>query len=519
MSSTPITRRGFQFGAASLGTLAVLDRPAAAQRKGGNAVVAQQARPPTLDAMTTTAQAARNISLHIFEMLVTRDEQGNTIPDLAESYEVAPDGMTITFKLRRGVAFHNGREFTSKDAKASLERYAKVGGSADIMRGVQSIEANTPAELVLRTSHPMPMLLDQISSPRAPAVMIPEDEAGKPMGAIRITGTGPYQLVEYMADSHALLKRFDDYVANPNYTQRDGLGGRKTPYLDTVQFRFMPEAETRTAALQTGEVTVVEALPTLTAKRLAADRALRTYEMMPWGFQVMFVNASQPPTNNPKVRQAMQVALNMEEIMAVSSDGSYRLDHGWQYPNTLYWAGDIGKEYYNRADRDGARRLLQDAGYKGQVITLLTDTSYKGDTDTTVVARQQWLDVGLNVEIKAVDGPTALAMRLKREGWNTWTAQLGIEPYEGPIGVASYFAGPNNSQFKQDPGIDQAFESLANGLTLEIRKRAFADFQRRMYEEFYAIKLGDFGIYQASTAKLQNFEPYRIPRMWDVWFA
>jgi len=111
-----------------------------------------------------------------------------------------------------------------------------------------------------------------------------------------------------------------------------------------------------------------------------------------------------------------------------------------------------------------------------------------------------------------------LALRVKPEGWNTWTAQLGIEPYEGPVNVVTYFAGPKNTQFKQDPEIDRAFAALNTEPTLDGRKRAFAEFQRRMFEQFWAIKVGDFGIYQASSAKIANFKPYRIPRMWDTWY-
>eukprot|EP01034_Spumella_vulgaris_P015800 gene15800-20186_t len=82
---------------------------------GGDVIIAQQAQPPTLDAMTTTAQAARNISLHMFESLYTRDEGANPQPDLAEGVNIAADGMTYTFKLRTGVKFHNGNAVTADD--------------------------------------------------------------------------------------------------------------------------------------------------------------------------------------------------------------------------------------------------------------------------------------------------------------------------------------------------------------------------------------------------------------------
>ena len=134
-----LTRR--QLGAASVAGLGVsaLGAPAIAQKRGGDVVVAQQAQPPSLDAQTTTAQASRNINLHIYETLYARDEAGNPMPDLAEGVDISADGLTYRFALRTGVKFHNGKTMDSTDVKASLERYGKVGGSAFIMRPVAAV--------------------------------------------------------------------------------------------------------------------------------------------------------------------------------------------------------------------------------------------------------------------------------------------------------------------------------------------------------------------------------------------
>ena len=154
-----------------------LPLPAIAQgKKGGDVIIAQQAQPPTLDAMTTTAQASRNISLHMFESLYTRDEGANPKPDLAEGVDISADGLTYTFKLRSGVKFHNGKVMTSADAKASMERYARIGGSADVLKPVAAYETPNASTLVLKLSAVFPGLIEAISSPRAPFVVIPEEE-------------------------------------------------------------------------------------------------------------------------------------------------------------------------------------------------------------------------------------------------------------------------------------------------------------------------------------------------------
>jgi peptide/nickel transport system substrate-binding protein len=247
------------------------------------------------------------------------------------------------------------------------------------MKWLVDKEMSTPdaKTLVITLNNPVPGFLEQLSSPRAPAVIIPAEEAGKEANKIEFIGTGPFQFVEFRPDSHVKLRRFDGYMQNPNATGRDGFGGKKTAWVDTITIRFVPEGGARTAGLQSGEIQVLEQIPTPSAKRLANDKSVTMHEMMPWAFQTFIFNASQPPTNNTKVRQAIQAAIDPEEVMAISTDGSYRLLHGWQYPNTPYFQGDLGKEAYNQKNQAKAKQLLQEAGYKGEELLILTDSSFK----------------------------------------------------------------------------------------------------------------------------------------------
>ncbi|MFN5614861.1 MAG: ABC transporter substrate-binding protein [Brevundimonas sp.] len=500
---------------AAIAAVAVPTGSAQAQKRGGEIVMAQQAQPPTIDGMTTTAQATRNISLHIWEMIVTRDENANVIGDLATAWTISPDGLTYTFTLREA-RFHNGKMMTSADAKASLERYGKVGGSP-FMRPVKDMTTPDPRTLVITLSNPVPGFLEQLSSPRAPAVVIPAEEAGKAANQIENIGTGPYRFVEFRPDSHVKLARFDGYIQNTQGTGRDGFGGKKTAWVDTITIRFVPEGGARTAGLQSGEFQVLEQMPTPTAKRLANDRTITTHEMMPWAFQVFIFNAAQAPTNNPKVRQAIQAAIDPEEVMAISTDGSYRLLHGWQYPGTPYFQGDLGKENYNQKNAAKAKALLAEAGYKGEELLILTDSSFKNHNDTAITIGEQLKAIGMKVNVRVVDWPTALSSTTKKEGWNAWPLMMGIEPYEGPYNVVSFFAGANARMQVQDPVIDAANQTLTTALGLAERQAAFGQFQKQMMEQAYVIKVGEVGIFQATRANVKGYKPYRIPRLWDVW--
>ncbi len=499
---------------------AALPLPAIAQgKKGGDVIIAQQAQPPTLDAQTTTAQASRNISLHMYESLYTRDEAANPKPELAEGVDIAADGMSYTFKLRTGVKFHNGKTMTSADAKASMERYARIGGSADVLKSVAAYEAPNASTLVLKMKNVFPGLIEAISSPRAPFVIMPEEECGKGLGQAALIGTGPFSFVEFKPDSHAKLARFDGYVPNTAYDKRDGFTGRKTAYFDTVSFRFMPEGGARTAGLQTGELHVLEALDVAAAKRLKDDKSIKTYEMMPWAFQTLMLNNNWGLTANVDIRRAVQAALDLDEIMAIATDGLYRLNPSWQYPGTNYYPGIEGLAAYTKQDTAKAKALLQKAGYNGEEFQVIADNAFRNHLDAGTVAAEQLRAIGMKVKLSVMDWPTVMTTRSKPEGWNLWPLGMGIEPYEGPYNVVGFFAGKQTVQIKQDPVVEAANTALATQLKLEDRRAAVKSFQDRLYDQAIAIKAGDFGIVQATRANIVNYAPYRIPRMWDCWFA
>lgn len=489
-----------------------------AQIMGGDVIVVQGSNPPSLDAMSTSSQASRNINMNIYEPLYGFSEEVKPIPILAETYEMSDDGMTYRFPLRKGVKFHNGKEMTAKDVKASLERYRKVGATGDLLDQVESIDITGDYEVTFTMKKATPTFLEAFSSPRAPAVIIPEEDADTEAGKNSFIGTGPYKFVEYVPDSYVKLERFDDYSADTRSTGIDGFGGNKTAYFDTVTFRIITEPGAQVAALEAGEVHLLEQIPVPAARRLEGNADIVTYENMPWAFSTFIFNMNVPPSDNSKFREAVQVALNMEEIMGISTEGLFQLDHGWQYAGTTYDAGDIGKEYYNQADADRAKALLKEAGYSGEEFSILTDSNIPGHAKTAIVIAEQLNAIGINAVINQVDWPTALKIRLQPEGWNGWTLQMGIEPYLGPVGLIATLTGEKPHFIKNDPELDALYQELVSGSTVEARQATFKKIQTRLYEFFGVIKLGNTGLMQASRSNVKGFKPFRFPRMYNVWF-
>lgn len=517
ISESPVLLRRALLSAA-LAAAAVMATPAFAQKAGGDVIVAQSSNPPSIDGMVTSSQASRNITMHIYETLFGFNEKVQPIPILAESVEISPDGLTYRIPLRKGVKFHNGKEMTAKDVKASLERYRKHGATAGLLNPVTSIDITGDYEVTFRFAKATPTFIEAFSSPRAPAVIIPEEETGKDPGKINFIGTGPYRFVEYVPDSHVKLARFADYAQDKRHTGPDGFGGKKTAYFDTVTFRVMPEAGARTAALEAGEIHVNEQIPVPTARRLRNDPKITIHENKTWGFLTFILNLKQAPGDNPKFREAVQVALKMEPIVGIATEGMFSLNHGWQYPGTTYDAGDIGKEWYNLGNTAKAKELLAAAGYKGEPFSILTDSNIPEHGKSAVVIAEQLKAAGINAVINQVDWPTALKIRLQDSGWNGWTLVMGIEPYIGPVGVVSTLTGATTHFRQPDPQLDALYQELISGSTVEARKATFQKIQARLYELRGIIKIGDVGLAQATRSNVKGFKTFRFPRLHDVWF-
>ena len=198
-----------------------------AQTMGGDVIIAQGSNPPSLDAMATSSGASRNITMNMYETLYGFSESIQPIPILAEGVEISDDGLKYVFTLRQGVKFHNGKEMTAKDVKASLERYRKVGATGTMLEPVASIDITGDYEVTLTMKQATPTFLEAFSSPRAPAVIIPEEDGQAEAGKTSLIGTGPYKYVEYIPDDHVTLARFDDYTQDTRSEGIDGFGGKK----------------------------------------------------------------------------------------------------------------------------------------------------------------------------------------------------------------------------------------------------------------------------------------------------
>jgi peptide/nickel transport system substrate-binding protein len=490
-------------------------------RKGGDFVFAQEAKANSLDQHVSSTISTRNIAMNVFESLMTRDENMAPIPELAAEVIESPDKKVYTFKLRQGIKFHNGKTMTSADVLASFNRYMRVGNDRGMFSIVEKYETPDPATFVMRLKQPQPTFLENLSSFSVPVVIIPSELAEAPALQLQAIGTGPYQIAEFVADSHARLRRFDGYQPDTRYKDIDGFGGYKVACLDTVTFRFITEPGARVAGLETGEFHAVEDVPAKSQPRLKENRNLVLRPLENFWVQIALTNFQLPPMNNLQFRQAVQAVLDMEELMEAATDGAYKLNIGFQYPGQTYYT-DVGKELYNQKNPTKAKQLLQQSGYKGEKVILLTNRDYPNMYVAATMMAEQMKSIGINAELLVLDWPATVNMyRNQDDGWHLFFTGWGTNTSLGGIAALRFLTPPLSEAYNPKTGEEDkeflaAFDDIANGDTLEKRKAAFVRAQKRVLENVMVYPFGSLTKVQATRANVENFRPFRIPRMSNV---
>jgi peptide/nickel transport system substrate-binding protein len=252
----------------------------------------------------------------VYDTLVVQDPMtGEVLPGLAESWTIAPDGRTYTFRLRDGVRFHDGTTFEASDVVANLDYVVNPdhhSQKAIFMLGpYQGAEAPDDRTVILHLSDPFPPLLDSLSqvylgiaSPEALA------EWGPAEYSFHQVGTGPYRFIEYLPNDHLTLAK------NPDYEWAPSIYANHAPYFDEVVFRFYEDPATRALALENGEVDILGEVPPLDAERLGASDGFTLYAVPIPGQPTQFLfNTTLAPTDDPEVRRALIEAVDRQAIV------------------------------------------------------------------------------------------------------------------------------------------------------------------------------------------------------------
>src|SRR6185436_13752893 len=306
-----MTGRTYRNLAAAVAVIALIIGGAAgvsAQKKGGVIRVGNLGEPPALDAHWTTASITETLTNHIYEGLYSLDSGNKPIPMLAEGVAISKDGLVYTFKLRKGVKFHNGKEMTSEDVVASLARWGKqsVYGKA-LFAQVADWKAIDKYTVEMKLKEKSAIVLISLAVPNNFGAIYPKEIAEKFEPAVKATeyiGTGPYKLAEWKPDQYIRMVRFDEYKSRAE--KPTGYGGGKTAYVDEIRWVPVPEVATRVAQMETGELDFADDLNLDAFDRLKKNAAVRPIVSKPYYWLVAVFNKKEGLMTNQKLRQAWQ---------------------------------------------------------------------------------------------------------------------------------------------------------------------------------------------------------------------
>ncbi len=411
--------RKFVFTALAAIALAL---PLTANAAKDSVVIGMRLEPPGLDPTTGAAAAISQITLYnIFEGLTHINQNAEVGPGLAESWTVSDDLKTFTFKLRKGVKFHDGSGFDANDVKFTYERNAakdSVNKRKDRFRNMASIEVLDPYTLRITLKAARPNFLFEMGESTA-VIVAPETAATNKTKPI---GTGPFRLVKWLKGDSVELEKAPTY--------RDPGAIR----LNKVTFKFISDAAAQVAALLAGDVDVFPLLDPKNVAQFEANPNFVVSEGTTEGETILSTNNKRGALADIRVRQAIAHAINRKEIIDGAMFG-YGTPIGSHFaPHNPAYIDLTGTYPYDPAK---ARELLKEAGYgKGLKLTLkLPPPSYARDGGQIVAA--QLAKVGIQVKIQNVEWAQWLDVVYKKKNYDL-TIISHVEPND-----MSIYTNPN----------------------------------------------------------------------------
>lgn len=474
--------------------------------------VAIAANPPSLDPTTVNSNIVGGIGIHVYESLFQMNENYEPVPVLAESYEVSEDGSTYTFKLRKGVKFHNGKEMTADDVVASMNRWLELSAKANTLIGGSVFEKVDDYTVTMKANQPSSDIIMILASPIQFAAIYPKEvvDAATEEGISEYIGTGPYKLAEWKQDQYVKLERNTDY--QPAETESGGLAGDKTGAMDTIYFRVVTDASTRIAGVESGQYDIAEEIPLENYAEMSENPDLKM-QVDHGGTLNLFLNTTVGVMANEDIRQAVLAALNCEDIMLASygDPNLYEINAGWCNPKDAQWGTDAGKEFYNQNDPEKAKKLLADAGYNNEPIILVTTPDYAEMYNATLVVQEQLRQVGFNAEVESYDfstfmehraDPNQFSMFITSNSYNMLPIQLSV--------LDSGWAGLDR------PEVQEGISAIRSAASDEEAAKAWADLQTFLYEDGAATVLGHYTGVSAMRASVEGNDYLRFPIYWKV---
>lgn len=390
--------------------------------------------PPHLDPTAGAAAAIREVTYaNIFEGLTRIGPNGEVLPDLAESWTISEDGKVYTFKLHKGVKFHDGTDFDASDVKFSLDR-ARAENSQNAQKqlfaAIDSVEVVDPTTVKVTLKRPQGSFLYNMGWGDAVIVAPESAETNKE----KPIGTGPFKFQNWAKGSSVTLVKSDNYWGEP-------------VHLDKAEFRFIPDASAAVPAMLSGDVQAFPNMPTSDSlSQFQSDPRFKVVVGSTEGETILAMNNGKSPFDQLKVRQAISYALDRKAIIDGASEGLGQPIGSHMSPSNKDYV-DLTGTYPH--DPVKAKELLKEAGLaNGIKVTLKLPPPPYARLGGEIIA-SELRDVGIEAEIIPVEWAQWLDQVFTKKDYDL-TIVSHVEPNDIDIYARKdYYFNYHNAEFNK----------------------------------------------------------------------
>ncbi|HVM81886.1 MAG TPA: ABC transporter substrate-binding protein [Stellaceae bacterium] len=519
-------------GVAAAAVAAALLAPGAGHAQGSGKTLSfiPEADLRSLDPIWTTAYITRNYGYMVYDTLFALDENFKVQPQMVDTWKISDDKLTYTFTLRDGLKWHDGKPVRSADCIASLDRWMKrdvLGQSIPPVLGEMKAIDDKTFQIVLKK--PFPLLLEAIGKLSSNVPFMMPEAVAKTDANTQIKesiGSGPFKFVasEWKPGAKAVFVKNPDYV--PRKEPPSWAAGGKVVKVDRVEWDYIPDPQTAANALGQGEVDWWQQLPQDLVPLLAANKEVTVTSVDPLGsIGVLRFNHEQPPFNNPKMRQAVELVIDQKEMMtALAGDPKYwRTCYSYFSCGTPMASDAANAPLAGKRDFEKAKALIKEAGYNGEKIVVMTATDQPIVNAQALVTMETLKKLGINAELAAMDWGTLITRRASHEpvdkgGWNIFFTWFVAPDMANPAlnaalrgnGAKAWFGWPN------DPKIEELRDQWFAAPDLAAQKKVAEQIQAEAFESVPYVPTGMFVIPTAFRKNLKGVIVAPVVFLWNV---
>jgi peptide/nickel transport system substrate-binding protein len=525
-----ITRRRFAAGAGAAALAApILMRRAHAAADNKTLRFIAQSDLRVLDPIWTTAYITRNHGYMVFDTLFALNDKFEPRPQMVGDYHISDDKLSYAFKLRDGLKFHDGQPVRGIDCTTSLRRWMARDSLGQTLAGeIAEMKGGDDQTFSIRLKEPFPLLISAISKVSSLAPFIMPERLAKTDPYKQVTemvGSGPFKFVasEFRPGNKAVYVKNTDYI--PRSEPPNWASGGKVVKVDRVEWLVVPDHATAAAALNSGDADWWEN-PPLDLLPVFAGQDVTVADQGPMGYpQTLRFNHLWPPFDNVKMRQAVLMAASQTDFMtAIAGDPK-----NWQACPSFFTCGSPmeskagAQALTGKRDFDKAKKLVAEAGYKGEKIVVLDGTDQPNVHAQALVAADLMKKLGLNVEIAAMDWGQVVTRRASTKpiaegGWNVfgtgWTGADMLDPtLNQPLrcnGKKAWFGWPS------DDKLEALRTQWVKANDLEDRQGIAAQIQERAFEVVPYVPVGQFMEKTAYRNNVKGVLTTPAILMWNV---